>query len=177
MRIITGKYKGRKFPELKNFTGRATTDFAKTGLFNILNNYYDFEQISVLDLFAGSGNISFECASRGCLHIDAVEQNQVHVSYIYKLIEILEEKNIHVFRTNAFQYLNRCTKKYDVIFADPPYIEENLEDVYNPVFQRELLKDGGMLIIEHSKRRDLSALEHFKETRNYGNVYFSVFCR
>lgn len=175
MRIVSGEFKGRQFTPPKNFTARPTTDFAKESLFNIINNHFDFEQISVLDLFGGTGSISFEFASRGCKSIQLIELNQNHLHFIKKVISELNLKQISAFRLNAFKYLHMCNTQFDIIFADPPYEMKGIEEIPQIVFEKKLLKPEGWLIVEHSKKTDLSKLNHFTQVRNYGNVHFSFF--
>jgi 16S rRNA (guanine966-N2)-methyltransferase len=175
MRIVGGKYKGRHFTPGKKFKARPTTDIAKESLFNILQNMVDFETIKVLDLFAGTGSISFEFASRGCTDITAVEINFNHVSFIRETINKLNEPNIRVIKTNAFVFTGHYKEQYDLIFADPPYDLRNLHEVPGSIFRNNLLKQGGLFILEHSGQYDFSKLPQFKELRRYGSVHFSFF--
>lgn len=175
MRIVSGTYKGRRFSPPKNFKARPTTDYAKENLFNILNNEVYFDQIEVLDLFAGTGSISFEFASRGCEHIDTVELNQAHVNFIHKVKNELNINAIRVIRGDAFKYIEKTYKKYDVIFADPPYEMKNIETIPESVFNNKILNPGGWLIFEHSGRITLPNNHNLKETRKYGSVNFSIY--
>lgn len=175
MRIVSGEFKGRHFAPPKNFAARPTTDFAKESIFNIINNHFYFEDISVLDLFAGTGSISFEFASRGCKSIQLVELNQNHYNFIRKVIDELKLKQIATLRLNAFRYLQSCKSQFDIIFADPPYEMKGIDEIPALVFEKQLLKPEGWLIVEHSKNTDLSKLNHFTEVRNYGSVHFSIF--
>lgn len=175
MRIVSGEFRGRHFSPPKNFTARPTTDFAKESLFNIINNHFDFEEIAVLDLFSGTGSISFEFASRGCKNIQLVELNANHYTFIKKVIAELGLKQIVPIRLNAFRYIESTPSKYDIIFADPPYEMKGVEEIPETVFNRNLLNENGWLIVEHSKQTNLSKLPHFSEVRNYGSVHFSVF--
>jgi len=175
MRIVSGEFRGRHFSPPKNFTARPTTDFAKESLFNIINNHFDFEEISVLDLFSGTGSISFEFASRGTKSIQLVELNPQHFQFIKKVIDELNLKQIIPIRFNAFKYLLSCPATFDIIFADPPYDMTGVEEIPETVFRRNLLKPNGWLIVEHSRKTDLSNLPHFSEVRNYGSVHFSFF--
>lgn len=175
MRIVGGKYRGRHFTPGKKFNARPTTDMAKESLFNILQNTIDFEDIKVLDLFAGTGSISFEFASRGCTDITAVEINYGHVSFIKETIELLKENSIRVVKTNAFVFAEHFKEQYDLIFADPPYDMRNFSEVPDLVFRNNLLKEGGLFILEHSGQYDFSKLPQFKELRKYGSVHFSFF--
>ncbi len=175
MRIVSGEYKGRMFNPPKSFKARPTTDIAKESLFNILNNHFYFNEISVLDLFSGTGSISFEFASRGCNSIELVELDAVHLAFIRKVMAELNLNQIKTFRLNAFRFLEKTNAQYDIIFADPPYEMKGFEKIPEIVFNRNLLKPNGWLIVEHSKLTDLSKLPNFSEVRNYGSVHFSVF--
>lgn len=176
MRIISGKNKGRRIIAPKNLPVRPTTDRAKEGLFNILNNSYFFEELSVLDLFAGTGNISYEFASRGASYIVAVDSNLGCIRFINRCNESLQS-NIHTEKKDVFVYLKKSKQRFDIIFADPPY---NLlpDDFYNMpklVFEKKLLKEDGLLIIEHASKTDLSHLANFQYQRKYGDSVFSFF--
>ncbi len=175
MRIVSGEYKGRMFNPPKSFKARPTTDIAKESLFNILNNHFCFNEISVLDLFSGTGSISFEFASRGCNSIELVELDAVHLAFIRKVMAELKLNQIKTFRLNAFRFLEKTNAQYDIIFADPPYEMKGFEKIPEIVYNRNLLKPNGWLIVEHSKLTDLSKLPNFSEVRNYGSVHFSVF--
>ena len=141
MRIIGGKYRGKNFNPPANFKARPTTDFAKEALFNILNNDFNFENIDVLDLFSGTGSISYEFASRGVKSLIAVESNVKHATYIEKNFKELGFAQATIYKSDVFRYLDTCTKKFDVIFADPPYALENIEEIYHSVFRNNLLSD------------------------------------
>ncbi len=177
MRIVSGEFKGRIFSPPKNIKARPTTDIAKEGLFNILSNNFDFEEISVLDLFAGTGSISFEFASRGCKNIHLVEMDFTHFGFIRKVIGELNLNQITPIRHDAYKFLKNCRLQFDIIFADPPYDIKGIDQIPEIVFTHNLLRDNGWLIVEHSKRGDLSKLNGYAETRNYGNVHFSFFRR
>lgn len=175
MRIVGGKYKGRHFTPGKKFNARPTTDMAKESLFNILLNTVDFESLKVLDLFAGTGSISFEFASRGCTDITAVEINYGHVAFIKETIKKLEETHIRVIKTNAFVFAEHYHEQYDLIFADPPYDMAKLGEVPELIFKNNLLKENGLFILEHSGSFDFSKHSRFKDIRKYGSVHFSFF--
>ena len=175
MRIISGNYKGKHLFPGKGFTARPTTDFAKESLFNILNNRIDFEEIEVLDLFSGTGSISFEFASRGAKKIDSVELNSRHAAFITKTTQELKFNQMKVYRMNAYQYLKLAKHTFDLIFADPPYDMPGVELFPDMVLNANLLKPDGIFIMEHSKGIDFSANPKYKEHRNYGNVNFSFF--
>lgn len=176
MRIISGSHKGRKLTAPKNLPVRPTTDFAKEGLFNILRNRIYFDEISVLDLFAGTGNISFEFASRGVPAIVAVDSHLGCTNYIEKVATEFEFPII-VHKAEAEKYLDRETRQYDVVFADPPYDfdRDSLAVLVSKVFKNNLLAPEGVMIVEHAKQLDLSQLDHFSELRKYGGSIFSFF--
>jgi 16S rRNA (guanine(966)-N(2))-methyltransferase RsmD len=176
MRIISGQYKGRRITPPKNLPVRPTTDMAKEALFNILNNHFYFDEISVLDLFSGTGSISYEFASRGTQHITSVDQD-------YKCIKFIEETSnafempIQVIKSDVYKYLEKSTLKTTIIFADPPYafsIEE-FSKIPELIFQNDLLETEGILIIEHSKQTDLSHLDYYSYSKHYGGNMFSFF--
>jgi 16S rRNA (guanine966-N2)-methyltransferase len=175
VRIIGGKYKGRRITIPKQFSSRPTTDFAKENLFNILSNYFDFEDINVLDLFAGTGSISFEFASRGCREIDLVEVDRRICIFISKVTTALDINAINLVHEDAFKYIRNCIKAYDIVFADPPYDLPQLEDIPSLIFENDLLKGDGWFIFEHSRKHDFSALPECFDTREYGGVNFSFF--
>ena len=175
MRIISGIYKGRHFSPPKNLKARPTTDVAKEGLFDILSHRIDFEEISVLDLFGGTGSISLEFASRGCNKITLLELNSINYAYIKKIIAELDVKSINAFKTDSFRFLKTCKQSFDLIFADPPYDHKELKNIPDMIFERELLSAEGILILEHPKEFDFSQHPHFYEHRKYGHVNFSFF--
>jgi 16S rRNA (guanine966-N2)-methyltransferase len=176
MRIIGGELKGRLFKPGKNFKARPTTDFARENLFNILTNRIDFEETKILDLFAGTGSISFEFASRGCKSVTAVEIDHVHYSFIQNVILQLKLENvIHLLRYDVLKFIPRCVEKYDLIFADPPYQMKEIISIPDLVFKNQLLNPGGQLILEHGKSSNFSAFPQLVEQRIYGSVNFSFF--
>lgn len=160
----------------KKLPVRPTTDFAKEGLFNILRNRYDLASIRVLDLFSGTGNISFEFSSRGVTDITAVDAHKGCAHYIEKVSRELAME-IKVVQSEVIRFLNRSSRKYDLIFADPPYdfSKEQLEEIVKCCMNRELLTSEGNLIMEHSKHLDLSDIKGFEESRKYGGSVFSFF--
>ena len=175
MRIVSGKYKGRAINPPRNLRARPTTDFAKENLFNVLGNLVDFEQCDVLDLFAGTGSISYEFASRGARSVTSVEINPVHYNFIRQTAAQLGIGNLYPVKANAFLYLKSCTKQFDVIFSDAPYDLEGSEQVVKLVLEGNLLRPEGIFIFEHSKKMDFSACEEFWQLRSYGSVQFSFF--
>ena len=176
MRIIGGVFKSRSFSPGKNFRARPTTDFARENLFNILSNRYEFGNKKVLDLFSGTGSISFEFASRGCKDIICVEQDRYHFQFICTVIEKLGIKSdVKALNQDVFRFIDRSNDKFDIIFADPPYELQRLAVLPDLVFEGGLLSEDGLLILEHGKTNDFSAHPHFKELRTYGSVHFSFF--
>ncbi len=154
---------------------RPTTDFAKESLFNIIQNYLNIQEIDVLDLFAGTGNISYEFASRGSHTVTSVDKNISSIHFIRQTAEKLNFKNLSVINSDCFRFLNYTKKKWDIIFADPPYDMENIEEIYRIIFDRSLLNINGQFILEHKKSLDFSNFPGFVEHRNYGAVNFSFF--
>jgi 16S rRNA (guanine966-N2)-methyltransferase len=175
LRIIGGKYKGRRINPPSDFKSRPTTDFAREGLFNILNNRVDFESLAVLDLFSGTGSMSYEFASRGASMVHCVEKDQRHISGIKKIIKELDLENVRPIHIDVKAYLKTCSVRYDIVFADPPYELSWLNELPDLVTQANVIKDDGFFILEHPK--DLSFAGHslFFEHRNYGGVNFSFF--
>jgi len=175
MRIISGKNKGRKIKAPIIDEIRPTTDFAKTGLFNILNNHYDFEGLIVLDLFAGFGNIAFEFASRGAQFVDAVDIHPQGTNFIRQFSSQIKLP-VNVYTVDAIEFLKRVYQKYDVIFADPPFEDSDLlDEILNIVEKRKLLKPDGMLILEHEKQKSFEGHKYLVDKRKYGKVHFSFF--
>lgn len=176
MRIVSGTFKGRRISAPKKLPVRPTTDMAKEALFNILNNLYYFNEVSIIDLFAGTGSISYEFASRGTKQIIAVDKDFNCIKFINKTSEDFKMQ-IQTIKSDAFKFLEKTKLKTNIIFADPPYA--NTEDQFSRipilVFQNDLLEDNGLLIIEHSKHTDLSNLEHFSYSKHYGGCVFSFF--
>lgn len=176
MRIISGKFRRKSIFPPKNFKARPTTDVAKESLFNILENLVEIEDLEVLDLFSGTGGISYEFASRGCKHITSVELNYQHFSFIKKTIaELGLENEIKAIKSNAFVFIQRIKEQYDLIFADPPYDLKNLETIPNEIFENKLLKKDGLLILEHSEQNNFSSHPNFTNHKKYGSVNFSFF--
>jgi len=176
MRIIGGTFKSRVFKPGKNFRARPTTDFARENLFNILSNRYDFENKSVLDLFAGTGSISFEFASRGCPNITCVELDHFHYAFICSVIEKLGlKKVINPLNADAFRVVKKIGRQFDFIFADPPYDLKRLSDLPDLIMSSNLLRKEGLFILEHGKTNDFSSHPDFSEIRVYGSVHFSFF--
>ena len=175
MRIISGKYKGRAIIPPKNLRARPTTDFAKENLFNVLGNLVDFEECDVLDLFAGTGSMSYEFASRGARSITSVEINAVHHNFIRQTARSLGADNIFAVKANAFLYLRSCPKQFDIVFSDAPYDLEGLEEIVPLVLESNILREEGIFIFEHSDKYDFSGNPYFWQLRSYGSVQFSMF--
>lgn len=175
MRIISGKFKGRAINPPKNLRARPTTDFAKENLFNILTNLVEFDQCDILDLFAGTGSISYEFASRGAKSITSVEINAVHHNFIRTTAKALGADNIFVVKANVFLYLRSCTKSFDIIFSDAPYDLDGLEQVVSLVLDGDILKQDGIFIFEHSDKYNFENHPLFWQSRSYGSVQFSLF--
>lgn len=177
MRIVSGTYKGRVIHTPKNLPVRPTTDFAKESLFNILNNHFEFDGLKVMDLFCGTGNISYEFASRGCGDITSVDDNYHCCEFVKKTIIGFKMEQVKVIKADVFNFLKKYAAPCHIIFADPPYQmePEKFASIPELVFSNHLLKQDGWLIIEHGKQIDFSKYDHFLEHRKYGNVHFSVF--
>lgn len=175
MRIVGGTHRSRQFHIPKNVDIRPTTDFAKEALFNILQNRIDFEGMKALDLFGGSGSISYELASRGCSEIKTIEKHPNCVSFIKKTAIEFKFENIKVTCMDVFKYLGLCSETYDIIFADPPFKLENIERIPALVFEKKLLKEDGLLIVEHPIEVQFTGIMQLQETREYGTVNFSIF--
>lgn len=174
MRIIGGIYKGKKITTSKNLPVRPTTDFAKESLFNILINRIDFSNTNLLELFAGTGNIGYEFASRGCTNITSVDVNFQCVHFMKQMNRELKLNN-RIIRTDAIRFLKQIKETYSFIFADPPYQMESITSIPDIIFKKNLLIKDGILIIEHDKKLDFSNHSNFQEKRNYGRVNFSFF--
>ena len=175
MRIIRGKYGRRRFDVPRNITARPTTDFARENLFNVLENIDDLEGKSALDLFAGTGAISFEFLSRGCAEVTAVEQAPVQTKFITSVNDKLGDESLRVIRGDVFRFIETCHRQFDFIFADPPYDHPRFEEVPGLILGSDMVKEGTVVIIEHSKNRDFSTLPGFSQHRVYGSVNFSIF--
>ncbi|WP_430809325.1 MULTISPECIES: RsmD family RNA methyltransferase [unclassified Carboxylicivirga] len=176
MRIISGKLKGRRFSPPKSFSARPTTDIARESLFNVLNNRLYFDELTVLDLFGGTGSISYEFASRGCSDITTVELNYKHFSYIKSMVkEFNLEDAIKVFKADVLKFIKKSPKHYDLVFADPPFDMKDFETLPDRFFENNLLTDEGVFILEHSDKMSFDTHPHFKEVKKYGKVHFSFF--
>lgn len=175
MRIISGRYKGRRIEVPSNFKARPTTDFAKENLFNILANWIDWDGLTALDLFGGTGSISIELVSRGCKKVTCIEKASNNYSFIDKIKKTLNASELTTYKMDVFKYLSICKEQFDFIFADPPYDLEFLSEVPKLVLEKDLLAPDGIFVMEHSKADDFSSLPYFYEKRVYGSVNFSIF--
>ena len=175
MRIITGKYKGRHFDIPRSFKARPTTDFAKENIFNVLSHHIDFENATALDLFSGTGSITLELLSRGCSHVISVEADRDHHRFIQDCLKKLDTNDAIPLRGDVFRFVKSCKQQFDFIFADPPYALKELPTIPDLIFEKGLLKEGGVFVFEHGKDYDFSAHPHFAEHRSYGSVNFTLF--
>ena len=176
MRVVSGILRGRRFTPPESFDARPTTDFAKENIFNVLCNIVDFEAIKVLDLFSGSGAISYEFASRGCNDVTSVEKDFQHQKFIAKTIEQFGIRDkVKSIKGNALQFITTTQQKYDIIFADPPYAMEEVDSLPDLVMGRDILREDGFFILEHSGAGRFNDHPNFWQTREYGKVNFTFF--
>ena len=176
MRIISGSHGGRKIHPPTNMPHtRPTTDIAKEGLFNILQNNLDFEELVTLDLFGGTGCISYELASRGCNDLTIIEQDQKMYDFIKKNAADLKFENFKVFKSEVFRFMNQCANSFDFIFAGPPYALGTIDEIPTIIFDRKLLNKGGWFVLEHTPRNNYEHYPFFKRSKNYGTTIFSFF--
>ena len=181
MRIITGKYKGRRFEVPRTFKARPTTDFSKENIFNVLNGYVDIEGATALDLFAGTGSITLEMLSRGCSSVVSVEADRDHAAFIRQCLEKIGVKECSLIRGDVFRFLKSSRQQYDIIFADPPYALKELPQLPDLILRngdpgsQSLLKPDGIFVFEHGKQYDFSSHPCFIDHRAYGSVNFTLF--
>lgn len=176
MRIIGGKFKGTKFEPPQNIPTRPTTDFAKEGLFNVINNYFNFDNIKYLDLFGGTGSLSYEFFSRGCTDITLVEAFPKCAEFIRQTFKQLGATGqAHVIQGDVFQFIKNNSGKYDIIFAGPPYALESLPGIPDLIFEKDMVLDKGWFILEHNPNHTFAEHPHFLFMRKYGSTHFSVF--
>lgn len=175
MRIIRGKYGRRRFDVPGNITARPTTDFARENIFNVIENLIDLEGARALDLFAGTGAVSFEFLSRECASVTAVEKAATQYNFIVKVASLLCDDNIRVIRGDVFKFLATVTTPYDIIFADPPYMLDNFAEIPGKILASKAVAPGTLVIVEHNKDHDFSTLPGYLERRTYGSVNFSIF--
>ncbi|MBK9737142.1 MAG: RsmD family RNA methyltransferase [Saprospiraceae bacterium] len=177
MRIISGKFKGRRFiPPARNWPTRPTTDMAKESLFNILNNRIDYEETIMLDLFGGTGNHCYECVSRGCKDATYVDNFGACIGFVTGIVKELKlESNVNIIKSDVFKFLAKNVKQYTYIFADPPYDLKRLNELPDEIFTKDTLAEGGLLVIEHSTNHDFTLHSRFVEERKYGATLLSFF--
>ncbi|MCX6281367.1 MAG: RsmD family RNA methyltransferase [Bacteroidetes bacterium] len=175
MRIVSGAYKSRKLHPPGNLPVRPTTDFAKEALFNVLNNLIDYETTSVLDLFAGTGAISFEFVSRGCKRVTSLDNHPRCVSFIHKTAQEFNMVNLFTIKANALTFVRQAHDSWDLVFADPPYDLPQLPDLPGLVLSGDTLAPGGLFILEHPKKYSFAEIPGFEQHRKYGEVNFSFF--
>lgn len=176
MRIISGKYKGRSLLVPPKFKGRPTTDFAREGLFNVLQNQLDWDSTSVLDLFAGTGAFGLECASRGCAALQAVEKEYLHVDWIRKNFRHFEVQRAEVFQMDVLKFIqNYQGDGYDLIFADPPFDMPELDRLPEWILQHNMLRKDGVFVLEHPRQYQFEHVSGFVKMKKYANVHFSFF--
>ncbi len=176
MRIIGGQYKGMKFEPPQLIPTRPTTDFAKEGLFNVINNYFNFDNVCWLDLFGGTGSLSYEFYSRGCRDITLVEAFPKCAEFIRQTFKQLGAgPEVQVIQGDVFQFIRESHRKYDLIFAGPPYALESLPSLPDLIFEKGLVLDQGWFILEHNPNHDFSKHPHFLFLRRYGSTLFSIF--
>ncbi|HRE39594.1 MAG TPA: RsmD family RNA methyltransferase [Chitinophagaceae bacterium] len=176
MRIVGGEHGGRKFNPPNNMPyTRPTTDIAKEGLFNVLQHKLDFEELKTLDLFGGTGSISYELASRGVPDLTIVEKDAAMFEFIKKTSATLHIENMKIIKMDVFKFIESCTDKFDFIFAGPPYALNNIDDLPRLIFEKHLLKPGGWFVLEHTPRNDYKSFLFYKSERNYGTTVFTTF--
>ena len=175
MRIIGGALKGKIINPPMGYKARPTTDFAREGLFNVLDNEYEFDGLKVLDLFGGTGAIAFEFASRGAERVFSVEMNRDNAFFIKKEAARLGLSNVTAVHDNVFDLLPICREKFDIIFADPPYALEGLENIPEKVFAQDILHEGGYFILEHGGEHSFKEHPLYKKEKVYGRVHFTFF--
>lgn len=176
MRIIRGKYGRRRFDVPTNITARPTTDFARENIFNVIENLIDIEGITALDLFGGTGAVTFELLSRGAASVTTVEKAATQFRFIEKTAQTLGERNLRLIRGDVFRYLASARPaSFDFVFADPPYDLPDFAEVPRRVLESAIVRPGGIFILEHSRNHDFSSLPHFHSHRAYGSVNFSIF--
>ncbi len=176
MRIISGKFGGRRINPPANMPHtRPTTDIAKEGLFNILQNRIDFEGIQTLDLFGGTGCISYELASRGAESLTIIEKDPIMHAFIKKNLEILKVEQAKVIQMDVFNYLNTCTTQFDFIFAGPPYALNTIDELPKIIIEKNLIAEDGYFVLEHTPRNDYETYKGFSFKRNYGTTIFTFF--
>lgn len=169
MRIVGGKFRGIRLKIPKAFRGRPTTDFAKEGLFNVLNNLVEYEDLKILDLFSGTGSISYEFTSRGSSHIMAIDKSIVHCNYINKMFREFESEKSHCYKKDAYHFIISTEQTFDLIFADPPFDDPDLTKLPNLIFEEKILNPNGIFILEHGERIGFGQHPNFMKEKKYGH--------
>ncbi|MEO9532928.1 MAG: 16S rRNA (guanine(966)-N(2))-methyltransferase RsmD [Crocinitomicaceae bacterium] len=175
MRIVSGKYRGKRVFPPKKFPSRPTTDYAKEALFNILENKIDWEECNVLDLFAGTGNISAEFLSRGAKKVLSIDKNPICIKHLHSVKKELNDENWFIQRNEVNHFVLKCEEQFEVIFADPPFGIKGLAELIDRIFEEGVLTADGMLILEHGKENSFEDHPKFSSERDYGGVQFSFF--
>lgn len=175
MRIVSGQYRGRHFDIPHSFKARPTTDFAKENLFNVLQGYVGFDGAAALDLFSGTGSITYELLSRGCDEVISVEADRDHYAFIRQCLAKLGCLNVRAVRADVFRYLKQCRQQFDIVFADPPYALKQLATLPEVVFEKSVLREGGVFVLEHGKDHSFQQHPRCFDHRQYGSVNFSFF--
>ncbi len=176
MRIVGGEFSGRRFNPPSGIPARPTTDVAKEGLFNTLENMMDLEGIKTCDIFGGTGSISYELASRGAAELTLIERDAVSIQFIKKTAQTLGiEDKMHIIKGDVFRFMKQSRDQYDFIFAGPPYALQNIDDLPLLVFEKAMLKPNGVFVLEHTPRNDYQQHPHFQRMKNYGTTVFSFF--
>jgi 16S rRNA (guanine(966)-N(2))-methyltransferase RsmD len=176
MRIIGGEHGGRRFNPPNNMPyTRPTTDIAKEGLFNVLQHKLDFEELKTLDLFGGTGSISYELASRGVPDLTIVEKDTQMFEFIKKTAQALRIENLKAVKMDVFRFIDNCADQFDFIFAGPPYALTTIDDLPKRIFEKQLLRKSGWFVLEHTPRNDYKSFPYYSSERNYGTTIFTVF--
>ena len=175
MRIIGGRLKGKTIYPPMGYKARPTTDFAREGLFNILDNEYEFEDLKVLDLFGGTGAVSYEFASRGAARVYCVEMSRENAAFIKREAARLGLPEVTAVHANVFDFLPICREKFDIVFADPPYALDGIDGIPDKVLGAGILHPGGYFILEHGGEHSFTSHPRFVKERTYGRVHFSFF--
>lgn len=178
MRIIGGQLGGRRINPPANMPHtRPTTDIAKEGLFNMLQNNFDFEELKTLDLFGGTGSISYELASRGAKDLSIVEKDDKMFSFIKKTAADLKLQNFKAVKSDVFRFIETATEKFDFIFAGPPYALTTIDELPKLIFEKSLLNEGGWFVLEHTPRNNYKTFPHYLREKHYGTTIFTIFER
>jgi 16S rRNA (guanine966-N2)-methyltransferase len=175
MRIIGGKWSGLNLKVPVFSPTRPTTNIAKEALFNIIDNNYNFDNIRFLDLFAGTGQLSYEFASRGCTDITSVEVFQPCLKFIEKTMKQLKIEGMRIVPMDVFKFIESCNEQFDVIFAGPPYPLPNLAEIPDKIFEHNLVEGEGWFILEHNPQHNFSSHPNFLKSKKYGQTIFSIF--